>query len=207
MPKVPNYNNSVIYKIQHQERPELIYVGSTTDFIMRKAIHRCTCNNSNHIQHNLKVYQMIRDNEGWDAFKIIIVKEFPCASKVELLIEEDKTMIELKASLNCYKAYRTDEELKEYTKQYTKQYREANKISLLKQNKEWRDANKDKIKERMKQYNEINKEKIKKYRQASKENRQKYDKQYQQINKDKRNAQRKTRRQELKQAKEKPIDI
>ena len=30
---------------------------------------------------------MIRENEGWDTFKMIIIKEFSCVSKIELLIE------------------------------------------------------------------------------------------------------------------------
>ena len=128
MPKQDiNYNNSVIYKIQHQEKPELIYVGSTTDFTNRKALHKNTCSNSNTRKYNYKLYKMIRENEGWDAFKMIIIKEFPCLSKVELLIEEDKMMLEFKSSLNCQKAQRTDEERKEYKKQYD----EANSRSVM----------------------------------------------------------------------------
>ena len=76
MPKQDiNYNNSVIYKIQHQEKPELVYVGSTTDYTRRKALHKQACNNSNSPNHNLKVYKMIRENDGWDAFKMIIINK------------------------------------------------------------------------------------------------------------------------------------
>jgi len=149
MPKVPNYEKAVIYKIQNQERPELIYVGSTTDFTRRKALHKQACNNSNDTNHNLKLYKMIRENEGWDAFKIMIIKEFPCVSKVELLIEEDRMMIELKASLNCKKAHNTHEEKKEQKKQYRdvnkekiKKYQQANQEKRNAQQRERRQANK-----------------------------------------------------------------
>ena len=201
MPKMPNYNKAVIYKIQHQEKPELIYVGSTTDFTNRKSLHKSACNNSNYKNHNSKVYKMIRDNEGWDAFKVIIIKEFPCVSKIELLLEEDKMMIELKSSLNCIKAHNTDEEKKQQQnksqKQYDdgnkdkkKQYQEVNKDKIKERMKKYYDTNKDKFKEDMKRYNETNKDKIKEYIQA---------------NKDKINARRRARRQELKQTKDELI--
>ena len=46
-PKVIDYSKSVIYKIEHVDNPELLYVGSTTDFIRRKSQHKNTCINSN----------------------------------------------------------------------------------------------------------------------------------------------------------------
>ncbi len=41
-----NYENTVIYKIQHIEKDELLYVGHTTDFTKRKYLHKVTCNDS-----------------------------------------------------------------------------------------------------------------------------------------------------------------
>ena len=106
MPKLKiNYSNAVIYKIQHLENKDLIYVGSTTDFVRRKASHKHACNYTYGIQYNVKLYKMIRLNGGWDAFKMIIIKVYPCLSKTELIIEEDKMMTELKTSLNSCKAY------------------------------------------------------------------------------------------------------
>ena len=40
----------------------------------------------------------------------MIICEFPCNSKTELLIEEEKYRKELQASLNSYKAFITNEE-------------------------------------------------------------------------------------------------
>ena len=106
MPKTPtDYSKSIIYKIEHIDKPELLYVGSTTNFTKRKYHHKNTCNNINHKQYNLKLYQMIRNNGGFDLFKIMIIKELSCNTKIELLIEEEKHRKELKATLNDRRAY------------------------------------------------------------------------------------------------------
>ena len=110
-----DYSKTVIYKIQHREIDELLYVGSTTDFTRRKKQHQKMCNNADSKFHNFKVYQMIRDNGGWDAFNMTIIKEFPCQNKYEAFMEEDRCMIEMKANMNSVRACQTHEE---YLKQY-----------------------------------------------------------------------------------------
>ena len=109
-----DYNKSVIYKIEHEDKPDLLYVGSTTDFTRRKNLHKSNCNNNLSKGYNYKLYTMIRSNGGWDSFKIMIIKELNCNSKVEMLIEEDKMMKELKSTLNTIRANLTDDETKEY---------------------------------------------------------------------------------------------
>ena len=134
MPKTPtDYSKSVIYKIEHLDKPELIYVGSTTNFTKRKFQHKYACNIENHIKHNYKLYQMIRANNGWDLFKIMIIKEFPCNSKIELLIEEEKLRKDLQATLNSNRCYRSIEENSK--KQINKEYRDNNKEKRKKQKK------------------------------------------------------------------------
>ena len=119
MPKqMINYNKSVIYKIEHEDKPDLLYVGSTTDFTRRKNRHKYNCNNNLSKGYNYKLYAMIRSNGGWDSFKIMIIKELNCNSKVEMLIEEDKMMKELKSTLNTRRANTTDDDKKEYYQQY-----------------------------------------------------------------------------------------
>jgi len=148
MPKTPiDYSKSVIYKIEHLEKPELLYVGSTTDFIKRKARHKYNCNNSSYDNYNLKLYQMIRNNDGWESFKLMIIKEYPCNSKIELQIEEEEKRKELQAGLNSYRAFRTIEEKKEYEKSYMVKYNSIHKTKLKDYNVDYRTKNKDKIKE------------------------------------------------------------
>ena len=139
MPKSQiNYSKSVIYKIEHSDNAELLYVGSTTDFTKRKYQHKTSCNNSISKEYNYKLYKMIREHGGWSEFKMMIIKEFPCDNKIELLIEEDRQMKSLKASLNCKKAYSTEEEEK------------------LK-DKEWYELNKEKRKEQQHKLYELGK--------------------------------------------------
>ena len=88
--KVANYNNGKIYKIEHLEKPELVYIGSTTMFNRRKSSHKRTCNNKTSKEYNNKLYDMMRLNGGWDSFKMMIIKEYPCNNKTELLIEEER---------------------------------------------------------------------------------------------------------------------
>ena len=123
MPKhTINYNKSVIYKIEHEDKPDLLYVGATTDFTRRKNLHKHACNNNLSLNYNTKLYTMIRSNGGWDSFKIMIIQELNCNSKVELLIEEDKTMKELKSTLNTKRAHTPDDERAEYQKEYHIEY-------------------------------------------------------------------------------------
>ena len=43
---------------------------------------------------------MIRNNGGWDSFKMLEIKKFPCNDKREALAEEDKVMKELSSNVN-----------------------------------------------------------------------------------------------------------
>ena len=146
MPKISiDYSNCSIYKLEHIEDESLIYVGHTTNFKQRKAQHKNNCNNESNKTFNLKLHQMIRGNGGWDCFKMIEVEKYPCKDKREAERREDEIMKELKASMNTYKSFRTDEERKEYRNEYL----ETNKEKLQEYNKEY-----------MKQYREDNKEYI-----------------------------------------------
>jgi|AntAceMinimDraft_1070359.scaffolds.fasta_scaffold71380_2 hypothetical protein len=166
MPKTAmNYSKCSIYKIEHIENESLVYVGHTTNFDKRKGEHKSNCKNENGKAFNYKLYQMIRDNGGFDMFKMIEVEKYPCKDKREAERREDEIMKELKASMNTYKSFRTDEERKEYEKQY----REDNKETI----QEYYETNKEKLQEYKKEYQENNKEKI-----------QEYDKEYYETHKD-----------------------
>jgi len=91
MPKQQiNYQNCVIYKIQHLDNEELLYVGHTTDFIRRQYAHKLCCINKNANGYNFKLYEMIRSNGGWDMFSMILIYKFPCNLKLEASKEEEK---------------------------------------------------------------------------------------------------------------------
>jgi len=168
-----DYSNAVIYKIQHLEKDELVYVGSTTNFVNRRYYHKTACKTK-----QIKVYEMIRENGGWECFNMIIIKEYPCQSSIELTQEEDRVMRELNSSLNIISANRTPEEKliydrehhkknKEKYSQQNKEYREKNKERISQRHKERYEKNKEDILKSVKEYAEKNKEKISKRRKEA----------------------------------------
>ena len=70
---MPIYQNSIIYKICHQNdfNNENIYVGSTTNFTRRKCAHKYSCCNEKDINYNRFFYQYIRNNGNWDEWQMI----------------------------------------------------------------------------------------------------------------------------------------
>ena len=92
------YEKSVIYKIQHLEKPELIYIGSTTNYNSRINQHKSRLRNHTDKEHGCLKYCMIRDNGGWDSFSMTPIMKFPCKDKIDLLIKEEQVRQEYKAT-------------------------------------------------------------------------------------------------------------
>ena len=200
MPKLPmDYSKCCIYKIEHVDDEKLVYVGHTTCFNKRKTKHKYNCKNDNIKDYNFKVYQMIRENGGWEKFLMLEVEKYPCNDRREAERRENELMKELKASMNTNKSFRTEEEITEYKKEY----RESNKPKIKEYHKDYYEENKEKIQEQVKKYRELNKEydkeyyksnkpKIqeqnKKYRETNREKMKEYDNEYRKKNKDKINA-------------------
>ena len=61
---MPDYSKTIIYKLINYDFPELIYVGSTTNFTKRKQQHKWATLNNKNEQHHRKVYETIRKNGG-----------------------------------------------------------------------------------------------------------------------------------------------
>ncbi len=148
MPKKnTNYENTVIYKIQHIEKEDMLYVGSTTDFTKRKCAHKkCSFAPEHSQNYNLKLYTMIRENGGWDSFRMLEIEKFPCKDKREAEAEEDRIMKELKANMNSRGSYL---DKKEYMKHYLKTYHELNREAIKLNRKEYRCKNEGYIKEKV----------------------------------------------------------
>ena len=151
-----NYTKALIYKIQHNENKSLCYIGSTVDFRTRKCNHKRACYNENGLAYNYKVYQMIRNNGGWECFTMIPIEEYPCASKIQLHIREEQVRVEYNANMNMVKAHLTVEEKQEYQKQY----RVDNIDKIKTDSKQYRIDNADKTKEYQNQYRIDNADKI-----------------------------------------------
>ena len=155
-----NYGKSMIYKLVCKD-PNItdIYVGSTTNFSRRKSEHKSKCNNQNDECYNIYKYKFIRDNGGFENWDMILIENVSCSSKRELLKIERKYIDELKPSLNIYKSYITDDEIKIRNKEYNKKYYEENK-----------EVQKEEKKEYLKKYQKKNKEYLNKYSKEYYEN-------------------------------------
>jgi hypothetical protein len=79
---------------------------------------------------------MIRENGRWDCFNMIVLKDFPCASKFEACLEEDKIMRKMKASMNKNLACTTPEQISEKRKEHY----QANRKRICEQRKEYQQA-------------------------------------------------------------------
>jgi hypothetical protein len=150
---MPNYQNSIIYKLCHQDDLENnnIYVGSTTNFRSRKNNHKNNCNNDKKKEYNFLVYKFIRANGGWDNWVMIPIEVYPCNSKNELKVRERYHIELLKSKLNKNIPNRNRKEWiidnKEKLQEYFKQYANNNKEKITEQKKQYQNANKEKLQE------------------------------------------------------------
>ena len=161
-----DYSKGLIYKIVCNDLEcKDIYVGSTTNFRTRKNAHKTSCNNENSKKYNLKIYQIIRQNGGWENWQMIEVEKYPCNDGNELRARERFKYEELKGNMNSCIPNRSRKEYyndnKEKIKEYQKEYIENNKEKIKEHMKKYIENNKEKIKEQLKKYRENNKEKIK----------------------------------------------
>ena len=108
--KNTDFNKTIMYKIQHKENKNLIYVGSTDDLIERIKSHKKAYYNQNSQQYNYKVYRMIRENGGFNMFLFNKIECFSCKDKCEARKRETELMTELKSTMNSIRAYSGDKE-------------------------------------------------------------------------------------------------
>ena len=141
---MPKYQNGKIYTIRSRSRPDLIYIGSTTQGLaMRFGKH-----NANYRYWlNGKTYEAtsFRVIEVGDAY-IELLENFPCNTREELCAREGHHMREIDC-VNRYIAGRT-----------IREWREDNRDARLIQAKQYHQDNRDARLIQMKQYYEENKE-------------------------------------------------
>lgn len=141
MPYEQRKGTYYIYKIVcHQE--ELCnntYVGSTKNLATRKRRHNNDCNNPNSKYYHLKIYQIIRNNGGWDNWYMVPIKELKNTTKCEATIIEEEYRCQLKANMNTIRAYLSDND----RKLYSKEYRIQNKEHKCEYDKNYREKNKE----------------------------------------------------------------
>lgn len=97
--KMPNYQNTVIYRIALKSDETECYIGSTCNFKHRMENHKYDCKTESRPNYNGQLYTFIREKGGWDNFEFDIIEEYPCLNKEELYIRE-RYWIELVSTLN-----------------------------------------------------------------------------------------------------------
>jgi hypothetical protein len=153
MPKKEmDYSKTIIYKIVCNDlNITECYVGHTTNFIKRKWKHQYSCNTETHNAYNLKIYQFIRANGGWDNWSMIEIEKYPCNDINEATARERHWYEQLNSKLNTCCPGRTKKEYCETNKEQIKEYYETNKEQLLEKAKQYRETNKEQINEKQKQ--------------------------------------------------------
>ena len=189
------------------------YVGHSTNIRSRKAEHKYNCCNENSKSYNMKVYDFIRENGGWDNWKIIEIEPFPCETKKQAEVREHFWYYELKATLNTISPILDIENIKQQIRLKSDQAKEATKIRVearkqarlvyLEENKEaisdhkrnvriqYAADNRERINEKMREYNKRTNEELtirrKKYYETMKQQG------YYEVNKERIETQRKKR--------------
>ena len=129
-----SFENTIIYKLVCNDRmiPD-IYIGHTTNFRYRQFAHKNSCYNSNHHNYNCTVYEFIRNNHGWENWRMEVLEECNCKNSTEARARERFWIESLKPSLNVRIPNRTK---KEYGTTYSKNYYQKNRDRILKQKRE-----------------------------------------------------------------------
>jgi len=116
---ITDYSKTIMYKIVCNDlNVKECYVGHTINMTKRKCCHKSACNNEKNRHHNLKIYQIIRQNGGWSNWSMILVEKFPCEDKYQACKKEREIVEELDAKRISLIRYLTEEDFKEYDKKY-----------------------------------------------------------------------------------------
>ena len=131
-----NYQNGKIYKIIDNTNDN-IYVGSTCEkkLCRRLQKHKASYNcylNPNIKQGYMRSFDIIKNND----FKIILIEEYSCENKEQLLSREQYWI----DNLDCINHNNPIHDKKDYYKQYS----EKNRDQLNKLSRKWNNKNRDK---------------------------------------------------------------
>tara|TARA_B110001450_G_scaffold252310_3_gene273865 strand:- start:7774 stop:8529 length:756 start_codon:yes stop_codon:yes gene_type:complete len=179
----------IIYKICCDEC-DFIYVGSTQNFTRRKQQHKNNTGSNDVTKNRLKLYKTINEYKGWENWRMIRLEECDSSIQTKRQAEqkEEKWRVKLNATLNLQKAFRSNEEKKEYNKEKYKEWNKNNEDHSKIQRKNYREDNTDKIKHQKAEFYENNKEEIRQkqsiYREQNKTKINEQKKEYYQQNKD-----------------------
>ena len=169
------------------------YIGSTNNLEKRLRDHRTNCKIDK--VKDRKLYKCMRQ---FPNFTHEVLVEENCTKIVARQLEQRFIDIH-NPTLNCVKAYSTEEEKIETDIKAKKRWKDNNKEQISIKSKQYFEENKEKILLKHKQYREENKEKIAEYKKA-------YNREYQEQNKEQLSLKRKEWREQHKEELSKKIN-
>jgi hypothetical protein len=122
--------NFSIYQITCKN-PEIkdVYIGSSKNYISRQYRHKYNCCNIKSPHYNFKLYKFIRDNGGWDNWKMEILENFVNHSLYEAKMLECHYCNNTNSTLNNNSPYGLNvEKRKTYMRTYMKNYKDKKLI-------------------------------------------------------------------------------
>lgn len=89
------YDKALIYMLVNifDNEKKFGYIGTTTNWSVRKYQHKRRCNDPCDKGYNYKLYKYIRKTGGFNNWKMIMIEDFPCKNEAELN-EREKYWIE-----------------------------------------------------------------------------------------------------------------
>ena len=102
IPSEIDYSKTIIYKlICNEPNVKDVYVGSTTNFNLRKKSHEFSITNKNSEEYSIKKSITIRENGGWDNWSMVEIEKYEdCKNKSECLKRERYWIDYLEATMN-----------------------------------------------------------------------------------------------------------
>ena len=102
MPKTDtDYSNTIFYKIQCKNQDvKDMYIGHTTNFVQRKLAHKYSCIYDKCANYHCKVYNVIRENGGWDNWNMEIIAFHNCEDLYTARKLEQQYFEQYNATLN-----------------------------------------------------------------------------------------------------------
>jgi len=149
-----------------------VYIGSTTSFRHRKSAHKNACCNDKDRYYNKDKYKYIRENGGWNNWKMIEIEKYPCNDYNEAFAREQYYIDYYKdKTTNINRAFvdRNSDEYKEEITLYKKEHYNKNREAILLYHKEYQQENKEEIALYKKKHSDKNREAISLYQKEYRE--------------------------------------
>ena len=97
-----NYSKTQVYKLKNifDKDEKHIYIGTTTNWTVRKYQHKRRCNDPADKGYNWIVYQHIRNTGGMDKWRMELIEDYPCENHEQSITKERYYIEMYNAKLN-----------------------------------------------------------------------------------------------------------